>query len=124
TFFTSADTVVGRTTTDVMSNKSITLTAGSTSQAPLTFTSGTNLTTATAGAEEYDGTVFYSTPVASARSISPSEMFCAISGDFTLQAASGVQTAFGTACDVWTLAATTTYEFWGQYHMTTGTTSH
>lgn len=41
----------------------ITLTAGSatTGNAPLKFTSGTNLTTPEAGAKEYDGTLFYQT---------------------------------------------------------------
>lgn len=37
------------------------------STAPLKFTSGTNLTTAEAGAVEYDGTVFYMSPSASNR---------------------------------------------------------
>jgi hypothetical protein len=39
----------------------LTLAAGTTSLSPLTFQSGTNLTTVTAGANEYDGTVFYQT---------------------------------------------------------------
>jgi len=39
----------------------LTLAAGTTSLSPITFQSGTNLTTVTAGANEYDGTVFYKT---------------------------------------------------------------
>ncbi|MFZ4620521.1 MAG: hypothetical protein ACOYNS_08175 [Bacteroidota bacterium] len=40
----------------------VTLAAGTNSVDPLTFTSGTNLTTAAAGAVEYDGAAFYMTP--------------------------------------------------------------
>jgi hypothetical protein len=39
----------------------LTLAAGTTSLSPITFQSGTNLTAVTAGANEYDGTVFYKT---------------------------------------------------------------
>jgi hypothetical protein len=42
-------------------------TAGTTSAAPLLLSSGTNLTTAAAGAIEYDGTHFYGTPTSAAR---------------------------------------------------------
>jgi hypothetical protein len=91
--------------------------------APIKLTSGTNLGTAEAGAVEYDGKAFYSTPVASARGVSPSTQFCALTSDFTLTAASGVQSAFPTTCDVWTLAGSTSYFFDGMYIMTTGTTT-
>lgn len=43
--------------------------------------------------------------------------------DFTLSAALGVQTAFPSTQDVWTLAGSTTYEVEGHYFMTTGTTT-
>lgn len=42
--------------------KTITPMAGTTTSAPIDFTAGTNLTTPIAGAVEYDGTHFYSTP--------------------------------------------------------------
>lgn len=42
--------------------KSVFLRAGTTTAAPLDFTAGTNLTTPTTGAVEYDGTYFYATP--------------------------------------------------------------
>jgi hypothetical protein len=45
----------------------IVLAAGTTSLSPLRFTSGTNLTTATAGTIEYDGAVFYASIAASTR---------------------------------------------------------
>lgn len=102
-----------------------TLPAGTASAgtAPLYFTSGTNLTSAEAGAQEYDGKVFYSTPVAGARGVSPSTMYAIIDSDFTLTAGTGVQSAFPAGYDVWTLEGSTTYEFEGKYFMTLGTTS-
>jgi len=45
----------------------ILLAAGTTSLSPLQFTSGTNLTTATAGTLEYDGSVFYASVAANTR---------------------------------------------------------
>lgn len=53
-----------------------------------------------------------------------SDMYAIVQSDFTLAAASGVQTAFPSTIDVWTLEASTTYEFWGNYMVTTGGTSH
>lgn len=98
---------------------------GGTSVPSISMPSTSLLTVPAAGAIEKDANVFYSTPIASARGVSPSIMFSIVpAGDFTLSAASGVQSAFPTTGDVWTLAGSTTYEFWGQYHITTGTTSH
>lgn len=120
----ATDTLIGRSTTDVMTNKTLTLTAGTNSVAPLTYASGTNLTAASAGATEFDGTVFYSTPVASARGLSPSTMYSIVpSGDFSLLTTSGVQSAFPTTGDVWTLAASTGYFFEGLYLITHTTTT-
>ena len=51
-------------TTKTLTNKTLTgvaLTAGTTTVAPLTFSSGTNLTTPVAGVIEFDGTDFYLT---------------------------------------------------------------
>lgn len=47
----------------------LTLAAGTTSNAPLVFTSGTNLTSPVAGAVEFDGTSFYVTPVATRKTL-------------------------------------------------------
>jgi len=47
------------------------LAAGTASVASLTFTSGTNLTSATAGAIEYDGKVIYATPQGTQRGVVP-----------------------------------------------------
>jgi hypothetical protein len=51
----------------VVSGGVLTLPTGTTTIAPLLFTAGTNLTSATAGVMEYDGTNFYLTPTAGNR---------------------------------------------------------
>lgn len=92
--------------------------------APLYYTSGTLLSTAEAGACEFDGNVFYSTPVASARGVSPSIMYAIVeAGGFALNTAAGVQSAFPTTKDVWTLQGSTTYYFEGFYHVQKSTNS-
>ena len=101
-----------------------TFAAGSSSLAAWTATSGAVLSSPTAGACEYDGNCFYTTPVASARGVSPSTQFAIVeAGDFSLATTSGVQSAFPTTKDVWTLAAATTYFMEGQYFITHSTTS-
>jgi parallel beta-helix repeat protein len=52
----------------------ITLSAGTTTNAPLIFVSGTNLTTASAGAMEFDGSSFYLTPSTTRKTIGYSDM--------------------------------------------------
>lgn len=109
-------------TTDTILTR--TLAAGTTTTAPITFTAGTNLTTAAVGAMEFDGTCFYSTPVASARGLNVSTMFSIVpAGDFSLATTSGVQSAFPATGDVWTLAASTAYFFEGAYYITHSTTT-
>ena len=54
--------------------------------------------------------------------ISPVQ-YAVVASDFTLSAASGVQTAFPSSQDVWTMQGSTTYEVEGHYFMTTGTTT-
>jgi hypothetical protein len=60
------------------------LPAGTTSLSPLKFTSGTNLTTAEAGAKEYDGKVFYGSHVASARGVDITEQFITLTSAYTI----------------------------------------
>jgi len=97
------------------------LVAGTSSLSPLTFQSGTNLTSATAGAVEYDGKVLYSTPAS--RGVSPSMMFYRLNGSFAGSNASGAQSLFGVGV---TLAASTVYAFESFLiiQKTAGTTSH
>ena len=93
-----------------------TATAGT---APLKLTAGTSLSTAEAGAVEYDGTVFYSTPTASSRGISPSEFFVVLNNDYRANNTFFSQKVFNVSNDgAITLAGSTTYLFEGQYFIT------
>lgn len=110
--------------TAAVSGKTFTLAAGTNAVDPLTFTSGTNLTAAAAGAFEYDGVCFYSTPVASARGVSPSTMYSIVpSTNWDIAETPAAQPAFPTTGDVWTLNPSTSYFFKGQYYITKTTTS-
>jgi hypothetical protein len=109
--------------------------AGTATQAPMTLTAGTNLTTAAAGAVEFDGTAFYATAVASSRQQVDAEQFALATADSATYNNTGLDTAVaapifttttsGTAAGALTLAAGKTYFFEGIYNLTnTGTTSH
>ena len=67
---------------------------GTAGRAPLKLSAGTNITTAEAGAIEYDGTAFYSTKAAGSRGVIPSEQFVVLSGIHTLASQTGVQPLF------------------------------
>lgn len=99
----------------------VSLPAGTTSSAPLTLQSGTNLTTATAGSVEYDGKAIYTTP--SGRGVSPSMMFYRLNSNYVGSNATGAQSLFGVGV---TLAASTVYAFEGHFQLqkSAGTTSH
>jgi hypothetical protein len=84
----------------------IALPAGTTSNAPLKLQSGTNLTTAAAGAVEFDGKVLYSTPVS--RGVSPSMMFYRLNSNFTGTNGSTAQSLFNVGV---TVEASTVYAF-------------
>jgi hypothetical protein len=102
-------------------------TAGSASQSPILFASGTNLSVPAAGAVEYDGKVFYGTPTASSRGVINSEYFIALSGNYTGADVDTAQKVFnGTSNGTITLAANTAYFMEGTYYITrgAGTTSH
>jgi hypothetical protein len=72
----------------------ITFDAGTNAVAPIILQSGTNLTSAAAGAAEYDGAVFYTTPNASNRGVSPSEHFVCLTSANTLTANTSAQPLF------------------------------
>ncbi|MCX6254833.1 MAG: hypothetical protein NTV31_10200, partial [Bacteroidia bacterium] len=92
------------------------LAAGTIDTATLKFTPGVNLTTPAAGAVEYDGTVFYSTPVASSRGVSPSEYFIALTSNYTGTDNNSAQKVFNSPANgTITLSASTSYLFEGQY---------
>ena len=99
--------------------------AGTNSVAPQKFTSGVNLTTAAAGATEFDGVCFYQTAVASARQVVSCEQFLSLTATQTATSSTAAQTWFpgGGATGV-TLAGSTSYFFEGQLHLANGTTTH
>lgn len=68
--------------------------AGTTAIAPFKLTSGTNLTTAAAGAVEYDGSAMYFSPAASTRSTVMSRQIMYLGTAYTLTNATGVQKMF------------------------------
>lgn len=108
----------------------VALPAGTATQAPMTFTSGTNLTTAAAGASEFDGKVFYDTGVASARQLRLDEQRLTMIADAdlvdaTIASNTALFAATGAATGAVTLQATTAYQFEQFVWVTnTGTTSH
>lgn len=103
----------GVTTASVWSlGAELDLKAGTTSIAPLKFKSGTNLTSATAGACEFDGTAFYHTAVASARQVVDCEQVECLSSTRTFANNTNAQAIFNLPTNgAVTLAAATTYEF-------------
>jgi hypothetical protein len=99
----------------------IILPAGTSSNAPLNLQSGTNLTSATAGAMEYNGKVIYSTPTA--RGVSPSMMTYRLNGLLQGANSTATQKVFGVGV---TLAASTVYAFNALYlfNKSTGANTH
>ena len=99
----------------------IALPAGTTSNAPLKLQSGANLTTAAAGAVEFDGKVLYSTPVS--RGVSPSMMFYRLNSNFAGANSSTAQSLFNVGVS---LESGTVYAFTADFLLskTAGTTTH
>lgn len=111
TFPAATDTVVGIAATQTLTNKTLTGTvfsAGTTSVSPVNLTSGTNLTTATAGAIEYDGKVFYGTPQSTQRGIVPGQQFYRLNANLLRLDSTAVQSILGVGV---TLSASTVYAF-------------
>jgi len=116
--------------TKISGIKNVTLAAGTATVAPLVLTTGTNLTTATAGSLEFDGTDLYFTGTPASRQVIHTEQRILLTADHdlvdaTIASATPVFVATGAATGAVALAATTTYGFEGVYRVTnTGTTSH
>lgn len=100
--------------------------AGTATVAPINLTAGTNLTTAAAGAVEYDGTAFYATSAASSRQVVQAEQFCVLTADYTMSDSASAQKCFNSSTNgALTVAAATSYFFEAVYNLSnTGTTSH
>jgi hypothetical protein len=122
TLLTSTSTASALTSVGTLTNLVIGSSAGST--APLRLTSGTNLSSAAAGAIEYDGRAVYFTPVTGNRGILPTTHFFSRTSERTLQTggtATSPQSVFGVGI---TLAASTSYQFDMQVSISiTGTTT-
>lgn len=116
-----AGAVVGTTDSQTLTNK--TFGAGTASFPAIQLTLGTNLTSATAGAVEYDGKVVYATPLGTQRGIVPTQQYYRLNADFVGSNASGAQSMFGVGV---TLSANTVYEFELVFGISksAGTTSH
>jgi hypothetical protein len=111
-------------TGSVMLNNAPVLAAGTATAAPLRFTSGTNLTTAAAGAAEYNGTNLFFTPAGTSRAVVATSQFYRKAGSTTLANNNTEQSVLGLTNGV-ALAAATAYEFEALFNVTTtGTTSH
>jgi len=85
--------------------------AGTATVAPVVLTSGTNLTTAAAGAQEYDGAVFYSTPTALNRGVDLSEQFVLLNAAYTLTSQTAAQKLFNASTNGALTLPIGTYEF-------------
>lgn len=100
--------------------------AGTATVAPVVLTAGTNLTTAAAGATEFDGVAFYDTAAASSRQVRDTEQFICLASNYTASDVATAQKVFNSpTAGALTVQAATSYFFEGQYIISnTGTTSH
>jgi hypothetical protein len=104
-------------------------TAGTATVPALSFLSGTNMTTAGAGAFEYDGVTFYGTPTASNRGVLNTSHFMCLAVDYLANDSATAQKVFnlGTgAAGAITLPASTAYFMEATYYITraVGSNSH
>jgi hypothetical protein len=96
-------------------------TTGTAAQAPVRLTSGTNTSTAAAGAFEYDGVVFYGTATASNRGVLATEQFIALVSDYVANDSASAQKVFNSPTNgAITLDGGTTYMMEGVYYITRG----
>jgi hypothetical protein len=104
-------------------------TAGTATVPALSFATGTNMTTPTAGAMEYDGVTFYGTPSASNRGVLDTTHFMVLAADYTANDSSSAQKVFniGTGgAGAISLPAGTSYFMEAVYYITraVGSNSH
>jgi len=89
--------------------------AGSASQPPIKFTSGTSTTSASPGALEYDGVVLYGTPT-TGRGVLQAEQFISLVTDYTANDSTSAQKVFNSPTNgAVSLDSNTTYFFEAQY---------
>lgn len=99
------------------------LAAGTTTSAPLDFVSGSLATTPIVGSVEYDGTVFYGTPLTANRGLLPMQQFYRLNSTLTGANVNTAQSVLGVGV---TLTGSTVYAFEGSFLLgkAAGTTSH
>jgi hypothetical protein len=91
-------------------------TAGSASQAPVVLTAGTNTSVISAGAVEYNGSVFFGSPAAGQRGLLPAEYLVALASNYTANDSSSSQKVFNVPTDgAIAVLANTTYMIEGLY---------
>jgi hypothetical protein len=91
-------------------------TAGSASQAPVVLTAGTNTSVISAGAVEYNGSVFFGSPAAGQRGLLPAEYLVALASNYTANDSSSLQKVFNVPTDgAIAVLANTTYMIEGLY---------
>jgi hypothetical protein len=91
-------------------------TAGSASQAPVVLTAGTNTSVVSAGAVEYNGSVFFGSPAAGQRGLLPAEYLVALASNYTGNDSASAQKVFNVPTDgAVAILANTTYMIEGLY---------
>jgi hypothetical protein len=91
-------------------------TAGSASQAPVVLTAGTNTSVISAGAVEYNGSVFFGSPAAGQRGLLPAEYLVALASNYTANDSASAQKIFNVPSDgAVAVLANTTYMIEGLY---------
>jgi len=89
--------------------------AGTTTVPSLKLTNGTNLTTTTAGAIEYDGSAFYNSVAASTRGVMPSEQIVILDTAYTLTSQTAAQKLFNASTNGAVTLPVGTYQFECQF---------
>lgn len=101
-----------------------TLAAGTTALAPLTFQSGTNLTSATAGVMEYDGVIPMFTHATSERGALNTEQWICNTSTVTLASQTAAQPMFNSPANGRvTVAGSTAYQFECEFNLTAMSTT-
>ena len=96
---------------------------GTATVAPVTFTSGTNLTTPVAGSVEYDGVVPYFTPSASSREVLLPEAYEILSSSYTLTSQTAAQKLLNGTTNGTITVPVGTFEFECQFSLTSVSTT-
>lgn len=110
---------LANTNVTIGTDDGLNLAAGTTTMAPLKMQSGTNMTTPSAGAFEFDGKVSYFSPVASARGVLQATQYISLTSTYTLTSQTAAQKLFNSSTNgALNAEASTTYDFECVYSLT------